>query len=212
MLNFSKKKGFTLVELLVAIAILAVISVLSWRGLDSIFRSRDALSQDLDFLRGMQTLFRQIDVDVRSASRDTNATTELPGIEFDDTDMTVLRYQFSDGITASAGTWKIVRYSLEDGQIKRRSITLDDPNNLRYWKTSQAWSSVEPQILLKRVRSLSWDIGDANGFGSATPLSVQQIGSAQILGNIGQQNKLGIALKLDLDSGENFRREWIVRE
>ena len=35
------QRGFTLIELLIAITLMAVLAGLSWRGLDSLMRSRD---------------------------------------------------------------------------------------------------------------------------------------------------------------------------
>ncbi|MEN3295328.1 MAG: ral secretion pathway protein, partial [Burkholderiales bacterium] len=40
----TNKRGFTLVELLIAISVLAMVAVLGWRGLDSIVRARVALN------------------------------------------------------------------------------------------------------------------------------------------------------------------------
>lgn len=56
-------RGFTLIELLVAITILAVVAVLGWRGLDSIVRSRVALTQELEQTRGIQLAFAQMQSD-----------------------------------------------------------------------------------------------------------------------------------------------------
>ena len=52
--------GFTLIELLVAIGILAMVAVLGWRGLDSIMRSREVLTGQLEQARGMQLAFAQM--------------------------------------------------------------------------------------------------------------------------------------------------------
>ena len=56
-------RGFTLVELLVAISILAIVAVLGWRGLDGIVRAREALTQQLEATRGMQLAFAQMQSD-----------------------------------------------------------------------------------------------------------------------------------------------------
>lgn len=62
--------GFTLIEMLVAIALLAVVAVLAYRGLDAILRSREALTAHMSSERAMSQLFTQMSVDVRNAARD----------------------------------------------------------------------------------------------------------------------------------------------
>lgn len=57
------RRGFTLVELLVAISILAIVAVLGWRGLDGIIRARTALTAQLEATRGMQLAFAQMQSD-----------------------------------------------------------------------------------------------------------------------------------------------------
>lgn len=55
--------GFTLVELLVAICILAIVAVLGWQGLDSILRSRSTLATELVQAREIQLAFAQLQRD-----------------------------------------------------------------------------------------------------------------------------------------------------
>ncbi len=59
----ASQAGFTLVELLVAISILAIVAVLGWRGLDGIVRARVALTTQLEATRGMQLAFAQMQSD-----------------------------------------------------------------------------------------------------------------------------------------------------
>src|ERR1700761_705948 len=65
--------GFTMIELLVAVAILAVIAVLSWRGLDQIMRGRDAITNAMEDERVFAQLFDQMRIDVRQAASDDEA-------------------------------------------------------------------------------------------------------------------------------------------
>ena len=59
--------GFTLVELLVAITILALIAVFSWRGLDQVLRTRTAIEQSQTVLDGYGRVFARLERDLNRA-------------------------------------------------------------------------------------------------------------------------------------------------
>ena len=56
--------GFTLLELLVAIAILAFVSMIAWRGLDSLIGTRARLEPEGDAVRALLTTFGQVERDL----------------------------------------------------------------------------------------------------------------------------------------------------
>ena len=57
-------RGFTLLELLVAIAILAMISVIAWRGLDSLVATRERLAPEAADIRAVLVTFGQFERDL----------------------------------------------------------------------------------------------------------------------------------------------------
>lgn len=59
----TRYSGFTLIELLIAISILAIVAILGWRGLDSIVRSREVLTSELEQTRSLQLTFAQLQSD-----------------------------------------------------------------------------------------------------------------------------------------------------
>ena len=61
-------RGFTLVEVLVALVGLALMAGLSWRGLDSMMRTRDASQQRVDEVAVLQTALAQWRTDLDAES------------------------------------------------------------------------------------------------------------------------------------------------
>jgi general secretion pathway protein J len=59
-----KARGFTLLELLVAISVLSVVSVIAWRGLDSLVATRERLEPEVDETRAMLVAFGQMERDL----------------------------------------------------------------------------------------------------------------------------------------------------
>lgn len=107
--------GMTLVELLVAIAILALISVMGWRALDAIARAQDALQAQTATLRGHQLAFLQIQADcarvAASATFDGQPTLlATPG-------RLMLLRRLENG--AGPDQFQIVVYQVRDGALVR---------------------------------------------------------------------------------------------
>jgi general secretion pathway protein J len=57
-------RGFTLLELLVAISVLAIVSMIAWRGLDSLLVTRERLEPEGDEVRALLTAFGQLERDL----------------------------------------------------------------------------------------------------------------------------------------------------
>ena len=57
--------GFTLVELLVAIAVMALLAIVSWRGLDGMVRAQQITRERADAVLELQTVLAQWGTDPR---------------------------------------------------------------------------------------------------------------------------------------------------
>ncbi|WP_332878049.1 PulJ/GspJ family protein [Massilia sp. S19_KUP03_FR1] len=112
----TRQRGFTLVELLVAISILGMVAVLGWRGLDGIVRARANLTDQMEVTRGMQLAFAQMQSDAEH-----QAGAALVGnrqtLDAGDGRLTLVRTVFLEN---TASRVQVVTYRLVDGVLLRR--------------------------------------------------------------------------------------------
>jgi general secretion pathway protein J len=109
-----RERGFTLIELMVAIAILAVIAVLSWRGLDQIMRGRQAITSAMEDERVFVQLFDQLRVDARLAATDDEVG--QPAVSVSGNGLQIVR---TFGLAGEAPRLQVVRYQVADGRVTR---------------------------------------------------------------------------------------------
>jgi len=64
--NTGRSRGFTLVEVLVALVIMAVMAGMAWQGIDGIIRTRDASQARLETALRLNTVMAQWDQDLAS--------------------------------------------------------------------------------------------------------------------------------------------------
>lgn len=90
----SNSAGFTLLELIVAAGILALIAVFSWRGLDTLLREREAIASSQETIDAMQRSFARFERDAmlaRDAQLDGSGTLRLVSGD------AAVEYRFTDG-------------------------------------------------------------------------------------------------------------------
>lgn len=106
--------GFTLIEMLVAIALLAMLAVLSWRGLDATIRGRDDIVSSVTQTRLLGRYFSQLQYDMLNLVP-PNETGGAPLRIRPDELVLVRRLGAGNG----ASRVQIVRYRLVGHQLQR---------------------------------------------------------------------------------------------
>ncbi|WP_241302995.1 PulJ/GspJ family protein [Burkholderia stabilis] len=110
----ARARGFTLIEMLVAIALLAVIALLSWRGLDATIRGRDDIASNLAQTRLLGRYFSQLQFDL------TNLVTpdEVfgPPLRIRPDELVMVRHL---GVGGGPTHMQVVRYRLTGRELVR---------------------------------------------------------------------------------------------
>ena len=153
------RRGFTLVELLVAISILGIIAVLGWRGLDSIVRARVALTSDLEQTRGMQLAFAQMQSDCGLIA-DVVVLGDRPNLRSDQGRLLIVRKVYAEN---QPSRLQVVAYRLREGALMRsESAATRDLDQLdQFWQAATADTDNSNSVTLKTgvdaMTIKSWD-------------------------------------------------------
>ena len=132
-------RGLTLVELLVAIAVLAIISVLGWRGLDVITRTRLILNEELAQTRDLQLVFAQMQIDCANAVDAATLAGAIPLLI--ETSRVTLTRRLQPEV--QAGALQLVTWRWRDAVLTREETppTRDLDQLARDWQLTQSGSA-----------------------------------------------------------------------
>jgi general secretion pathway protein J len=127
-------RGFTLVELLVALFVMAMLAVMSWRGLDGMVRAQEVTSARADEVLTLQ-------VGLAQWGADLDALIQLPQVEALDWNGRVLRMTRRDSSNAFSGVL-VAAWTQRDGQwLRWQSAPLTTRGELdRAWQQADQWS------------------------------------------------------------------------
>jgi general secretion pathway protein J len=140
--------GFTLVEVLVALALMAVLAGMAWRGLDGIARARDASQSRVEQTLRLNTVLAQWDVDLQSVY-DTNV---VPALAFDGAAMRLVRRQ-ADGLQVVVWSLREQRWLRWTSPVVTQTSALQDN-----WLLSQQLLGNEAAQLLMHDGLRQWQV------------------------------------------------------
>lgn len=143
-------RGFTLVEVLVALVILALMAGMAWQGVDGIVRTRDASQKQLEQTLRLNTVLAQWQTDL-AAVQDTGA---VPPLVFDGATLRMTR-SVPDGVQVvawsmrpqgSANAWErwagpavTGSAALQDSWFASQQLQGGEPGQLRTLEGLSQW-------------------------------------------------------------------------
>lgn len=158
-----RQAGLTLIELLVAISVLAFVAVMGWRGLDTIVRTRTALNEDLAQTRGMQLAFAQMQTDSAAIASKTQLPDRSP-IEIGRDRLTLVRSTGGDGQPTRL---QVITYLVRDGVLMRQesSATRDLAELGTLWSAAlNDFNMTNAVVLQTGVASMTMRLWDERGW------------------------------------------------
>lgn len=152
-----RERGFSLIEVLVATAVFAVVAALAWGGLNAVIRARTALvEQQQDFqrtLRAVGSLERDLLAAVARPVRG-NYGEPLPALRGDGDHLELTRLGFASSLVEARSALERVSYQQDGSTLKRGRYPVLD---------RAAATTPEISTLRDRLRRLQLRYLDAQG-------------------------------------------------
>jgi general secretion pathway protein J len=186
------RPGFTLVEVLVALMIMAVLSTMAWRGIDAIVRARDISQAQLDRSLRLNTVMAQWEQDL-SALQDSAVA---PALSFDGSTLRMVR-RTGDGLQLVAWSLRGTQWLRWTGPVVSRVPDLQES-----WMRSQQLLGDETGqlLLLEGVTGLQVEFFRGNSWTNAQSTGDQQPAAGEGTVRARELPPAGVRLVLAFDA------------
>lgn len=114
--------GFTLLELLVAITVLSIVSLIAWRGLDSLVHTRERLQPEAEGVRELLVAFGQLERDLAQVVNTAFVPLSTPPVAVRSGAATVLEMmRVAPHTEGEPSAVQLIVYEVRDGRLMRLS-------------------------------------------------------------------------------------------
>lgn len=215
-----RARGFTLVELLVALAVMALMAGLSWRGIDGMVRSRAQIQQRADAVLALQAGLAQWSADLDAQVQ----LTQTPTLDWDGRGLRIVRRSTQgagDGLLVVA--WARRNIDGTGQWLRWQSPALYTRGELKAaWTRAATWAQnpgdEEKKLEVRLTPLTQWQVFYFRGDAWSNPLSSDGSTPAAAAGSAPAADPdlslpAGVRLVLTLPAGEALSgvitRDWI---
>ncbi len=193
-------RGFTLLELLVAITVLSIVSMIAWRGLDSLVATRERLEPEVDDVRSLLTSFGQMERDLTQVTNPAFLGLATSPLNFGVADggQVIELARIASPVADRATEVQTVFYRVVDGSLVRQATP-----PLPAFDRARA-ESFETARLMGNVQSISVRVWQVPA-GWVSPFNPDASATQPQL-----QAPPGIEVTLLRTDGKRFRRVFLV--
>jgi general secretion pathway protein J len=200
--------GFTLIEVLVALALMALLGLMGWRGLDALLRTREVTQASIDKVALAQVSLGQWRADL-------NAQMVLPGklgdnsVDWNGSVMRIVRRSSTPLADGSDAGMQVVAWALRDGFWRRwQSADIQTHAALEQtWAMAALWGQNPSSELLRQEVQLmpltSWQLFYFRDNAWTNPLSSAGTGDNLL------KNPDAVQLVLQLNAADKLTLEWV---
>jgi general secretion pathway protein J len=228
-----QQAGFTLVELLVAIVIMALLALLSWRGLDGMTRVQTATQTNTDGVLALQAGLSQWQADLDALAVQANVF-GVPGLDFDGQVLRLTRRYAETGedtkSTTNDDSIRVVAWSQRAVEVGTGTAVVNKIQWLRWqsapvktrgelqaaWLQAKQWASNATEADKKGEVAVAtidkWQVFYYRNDAWSNAISSTDVDS-KILGSNATALPEGIRLVLTLSPGQalvgSITRDWV---
>jgi general secretion pathway protein J len=192
-------RGFTLVEVLVALFIMAAIAMMAWRGIDGMLRSREISQASLARSERLQAVLTQWEQDLRALQAGTST---LEPITFDGIQLRLTRRQ-PEGL-------QLVVWRLQDGRLLRWAsppMTTLQALNEAYARSEQGLQGGEPLTALEGLAGWQMYFFRGNAWSNAQSSGDVAAPSPAASGPVARTPPGGVRMVLEFADGGLLTRQ-----